>query len=572
MNTEVFFEDIQCKIIEHLKLAQDEVDIAVAWFTDRQIISVLRGLLKNGVKINIIFYDDHINNKGILQRLYNDGAKIRCSKTLMHNKFCLIDDSIVINGSYNWTENAKNNNNENIQITYDNPELVKKFRSEFIRLFEINGKSKKYFMTDEELFKEYLLEHAPISYPCFKKVSNPKHSRYEDSSSLLIYIFIPDKQILFQYFTKIEKEREYTNNTKYIDVKEFKFYDNVYGELDKEFIYFVPGHNTITVSSKDEVFQIDKTGQVVTGKIKGLQKIKIISQNEEDDRPRGIHKFHSEYQNQNLVDLYFIYEDNKHCLYNLKDFKCIDIPNYFSPSKIIQYDHFLLLEESTVNGLNALLDLQGNVLINPYYSKIIIDEKSKTIECTEVPILKKSYDYVVKSYVISQIDYIANNLYRKVKYIITDVGDVQRDNTIGNNYQDGYLYLSENDGSWAELYKYLSTKYNIKHFMLYDSFCKAKDEFRGRLRKLHNSKDDFDVFWSIWKKHNDPIIPSVRQKAVNVTKSNEKDCSPVIWTFLFLGAGYIFIGFFTHELMNIVSPIVVIIVFIAIIVYFFSKD
>ena len=219
-----------------------------------------------------------------------------------------------------------------------------------------------------------------------------------------------------------------------------------------------------------------------------------------------------------------------------------------------------------------MLDLQGNVLINPYYSKIIIDEKSKTIECTEVPILKKSYDYVVKSYVISQIDYIANNLYRKVKYIITDVGDVQRDNTIGNNYQDGYLYLSENDGSWAELYKYLSTKYNIKHFMLYDSFCKAKDEFRGRLRKLHNSKDDFDVFWSIWKKHNDPIIPSVRQKAVNVTKSNEKDCSPVIWTFLFLGAGYIFIGFFTHELMNIVSPIVVIIVFIAIIVYFFSKD
>ena len=50
----------------------------------------------------------------------------------MHNKFCVIDLAIVINGSYNWTKKAKFNK-EN--ITVDNSrELAEKFAAEFLVL------------------------------------------------------------------------------------------------------------------------------------------------------------------------------------------------------------------------------------------------------------------------------------------------------------------------------------------------------------------------------------------------------------------------------------------------------
>ena len=52
----------------------------------------------------------------------------------MHNKFCVIDNKILINGSYNRTYNAARINSENILIIKDEPEAVFAFHQEFINL------------------------------------------------------------------------------------------------------------------------------------------------------------------------------------------------------------------------------------------------------------------------------------------------------------------------------------------------------------------------------------------------------------------------------------------------------
>ena len=52
----------------------------------------------------------------------------------MHNKFCVIDNKILINGSYNWTYNAGRINSENILIIKNEPTAVSAFRDEFINL------------------------------------------------------------------------------------------------------------------------------------------------------------------------------------------------------------------------------------------------------------------------------------------------------------------------------------------------------------------------------------------------------------------------------------------------------
>jgi len=58
----------------------------------------------------------------------------------MHNKYCIIDNEILINGSYNWTYYAETKNEENV-IIFDNcPDLIAAFTNDFNRLKNITKK------------------------------------------------------------------------------------------------------------------------------------------------------------------------------------------------------------------------------------------------------------------------------------------------------------------------------------------------------------------------------------------------------------------------------------------------
>ena len=54
----------------------------------------------------------------------------------MHHKFCIIDDEVLITGSYNWTYNAENRNIENIVIS-DVSSVVEEYKREFSRLVRV---------------------------------------------------------------------------------------------------------------------------------------------------------------------------------------------------------------------------------------------------------------------------------------------------------------------------------------------------------------------------------------------------------------------------------------------------
>ena len=70
----------------------------------------------------------------------------------MHHKFCIIDDSILINGSYNWTNRAKNNLENILIFKNSNTAIIEEFKYNFdyikyvSKLFKTNyTESKKYF-------------------------------------------------------------------------------------------------------------------------------------------------------------------------------------------------------------------------------------------------------------------------------------------------------------------------------------------------------------------------------------------------------------------------------------------
>ena len=135
---EAYFDDIQNTIIENLSNAKLSLKIAMAWFTNPVIFNTLLRICKRGIEVTLLINNDLINNRpnGLpFDKLIQAGASLYIAESpkLIHNKFCIIDERIVIDGSYNWTILAENNNDENI-VVIENGSAIESFIDAFSRL------------------------------------------------------------------------------------------------------------------------------------------------------------------------------------------------------------------------------------------------------------------------------------------------------------------------------------------------------------------------------------------------------------------------------------------------------
>lgn len=126
MDNNAFFSNIRIEILSLLEHAKEEVLIAMAWFTNRELLNGTIQCLRRGVKVKLVLLDDIINhcdfgadfNLFIAEKnsefyLYPPSMKF------MHHKFCVIDGKTLITGSYNWTNYAESRNLENIVVSDD---------------------------------------------------------------------------------------------------------------------------------------------------------------------------------------------------------------------------------------------------------------------------------------------------------------------------------------------------------------------------------------------------------------------------------------------------------------------
>jgi hypothetical protein len=131
----------QAKIISAIQNAQNLIKIAVYLFTDVAIADALEEAIDRGINVKLVLSGKELN-EGIVTRF-----KDKCLVCIddrngkwgdMHHKFCIIDDNLLLSGSYNYTVNAQKNNNEDLRIT-DNNDLLKKYITEFDDLLEQVG-------------------------------------------------------------------------------------------------------------------------------------------------------------------------------------------------------------------------------------------------------------------------------------------------------------------------------------------------------------------------------------------------------------------------------------------------
>lgn len=139
---EAHFQEIKEQIIESIRNAKFTIWVAVAWFTDKDMGNELRKKHQQGINVRVVVNDDKttqehglkFDTRGIDYRKVAPDSP--WGKKLMHNKFCVLDLCKVIHGSYNWTSNAKFNN-ESITVT-ESRELAEEFSAQFIELYRQN--------------------------------------------------------------------------------------------------------------------------------------------------------------------------------------------------------------------------------------------------------------------------------------------------------------------------------------------------------------------------------------------------------------------------------------------------
>lgn len=120
VRNDAYFNDIADEIIKMLDKARVSIHVCIAWFTNQSIADKLMEKHKQGIDVKVIFYDDHTNSKFGVNIDGIPYKAVRGSRGgLMHNKYCVIDNQIVITGSYNWSDNAEKKNDENAAVMYD---------------------------------------------------------------------------------------------------------------------------------------------------------------------------------------------------------------------------------------------------------------------------------------------------------------------------------------------------------------------------------------------------------------------------------------------------------------------
>ncbi len=138
---EVYFSPnggCQQAIVDEINQARETMDIAMYFLTSREIAQALVKAKERQVRVRLVFdksqeIQDYAKARYLIKRGF--AVKYHTGEGLMHNKFAIIDDHILITGSFNWTPTADRKNEENLLIIKD-ASIIKKYRERFDYLWD----------------------------------------------------------------------------------------------------------------------------------------------------------------------------------------------------------------------------------------------------------------------------------------------------------------------------------------------------------------------------------------------------------------------------------------------------
>lgn len=141
-----------------LNTAQHSIDAALFVFSDQALSNILEQRHQQGMDVRVLIdpgfaYRDYsegldllgialpnancrleVGNRPWANPIATVGIPTLAEGDLLHHKFGLVDQRIVISGSQNWSDAANTNNDENL-LVIENPTVAAHFHREFERLY-----------------------------------------------------------------------------------------------------------------------------------------------------------------------------------------------------------------------------------------------------------------------------------------------------------------------------------------------------------------------------------------------------------------------------------------------------
>ncbi len=133
-NPKVYFcpkQDCGRILEEHIKTANFSLHCALYDIDLKNVINALASKSK-GIEVKLVM--DSSNYEG---QVKGNGVRQDNDRQLMHNKFCVIDEGVVITGSFNPTDNDNNYNNNNVIVIFSDA-LAENYEDEFDELWNGN--------------------------------------------------------------------------------------------------------------------------------------------------------------------------------------------------------------------------------------------------------------------------------------------------------------------------------------------------------------------------------------------------------------------------------------------------
>jgi phosphatidylserine/phosphatidylglycerophosphate/cardiolipin synthase-like enzyme len=132
-------DGVLAALIPVLESAQESIYFLAYSFTSNQLGEIVRQKAEAGVTIAGVMDDEQVrSNQGTEFDPFRQAdldVRIDGIDGLMHHKVFIVDEKIVVLGSYNFSQSAEERNDENIMIIHD-PVIAEQFLFEFQRVYE----------------------------------------------------------------------------------------------------------------------------------------------------------------------------------------------------------------------------------------------------------------------------------------------------------------------------------------------------------------------------------------------------------------------------------------------------
>jgi len=138
LDIQVFFSPkggAQEAVVRELAKARREILVMAYSFTADPLTFALVDAKKRGVHVDILLdKSNEVERYSDLRIFLDQGLAplIDAHHAIAHNKVMIIDQKVVITGSYNFTNQAEEENAENLLVIAGHPELARLYRQNFL--------------------------------------------------------------------------------------------------------------------------------------------------------------------------------------------------------------------------------------------------------------------------------------------------------------------------------------------------------------------------------------------------------------------------------------------------------